>query len=71
MTNTDMGALMLIVMAVAYFWPTLDMICSYPKHALGIFAMNLFFGWTFIGWILCYVAVAALKAKELKLKQTV
>lgn len=38
--------------AVLYFLPTI--IAAYKKHPsiLWIFLINLFFGWTFIGWLI-------------------
>ncbi len=45
----------LAILFVPYWLPTI--IAFYRKHPSkgGIFALNLFFGWTFIGWVVCLV----------------
>jgi hypothetical protein len=34
-----------------YFIPTIIAIARHHKHALAIFLLNLFAGWTFLGWV--------------------
>ena len=51
-TNTQAGLFILCVAIAAYFLPTI--IASNRGHMStgGIFALNLFFGWTLLGWVL-------------------
>jgi hypothetical protein len=47
--------LLLVVLFVPYWIPTI--IAFYRKHPSkgGIFALNMFFGWTFLGWVVSLV----------------
>lgn len=48
-----MTTLALIIIAVLYFLPT---IAAYDKRNVGaIFALNLFLGWTLVGWVIALV----------------
>lgn len=51
-----MGSLMLgIVFLIFYFVPTI-IAANRGRHNTGaIFALNLFLGWTFIGWVVSLV----------------
>jgi hypothetical protein len=42
-----------------YFLPTIVAALRSHPSAGAIFAINLFFGWTFIGWIICLVWAAS------------
>ena len=53
-----LGALAIIVIAIAcfaglaiYFIPTMIAIGRHKRNTLAIFALNLFLGWSFIGWV--------------------
>ena len=53
--NTIMyGALTLCGMLI-YFLPSVVAIARYKKNTLAIFAANLLVGWTFIGWVICFI----------------
>ena len=38
---------------ILYFFPAI--IARKKKHACGIFFLNLFLGWTFLGWVGAFV----------------
>lgn len=42
---------LIIVVAFFYFIPWIVALRNSHRHAVGIFLLNLFLGWTFIGWI--------------------
>jgi hypothetical protein len=42
-----------------YFLPTIVAALRSHPSAGAIFAVNFFFGWTFIGWIICFVWAAS------------
>jgi hypothetical protein len=45
----------LIVSFVLYFLPTMIAVARGHRNALPIFILNLFLGWTFLGWIVALV----------------
>jgi thiol:disulfide interchange protein len=56
------GAFVIIIMAIGaaiglglYFLPTIIAIARHKRNGLAIFAVNLFLGWSFIGWIAALV----------------
>jgi hypothetical protein len=52
-----MDYLILFMVAIIYFLPT---IIGYSKNnVLAIFILNLFLGWTFIGWVIALVWAAS------------
>lgn len=54
-TNPDPAAGLIIIMMIlcAYFLPTI--IAMFRGHFWRVFAVNLFFGWTGLGWISAFV----------------
>ena len=38
-----------------YFAPTLVALLRHKRNTLSIFLLNLFLGWTFVGWIIALV----------------
>jgi hypothetical protein len=44
-------ALIVALAAVLYFLPTVVAVRRRHVSKLGIFLINLFFGWTFVGWL--------------------
>jgi hypothetical protein len=42
----------LVIVAAVYFLPTIVSVCRKNNQALTVFIINLFFGWTFIGWVI-------------------
>jgi hypothetical protein len=51
MTSTDiLQIIFLLFLAAVYFWPTA---VAYETPQRGfVFVLNLFLGWTFIGWVI-------------------
>lgn len=50
------GVLFLICFCLAtYFLPTFVALFRKHKNVLSIFLVNIFFGWTMIGWVLSLV----------------
>lgn len=49
------GFIMLMVLFVAYFLPTFISAKRGHPNGTGIFLLNLFLGWTFIGWLVALI----------------
>jgi len=63
--QTIMGLIMLAIGLLIYFLPAIA--GSGKKHSAGIFILNLFLGWTFLGWVIALVwAVSDDKLPEKK-----
>jgi Superinfection immunity protein len=43
--------LLSVCFVIIYFLPTVIAVKTKRKNKLGIAILNLFFGWTFLGWI--------------------
>jgi hypothetical protein len=48
---------------LAYMFPAVLAMCMAHRNAGAIFVLNLFLGWTFIGWVISLVW-ACMKGKE-------
>ena len=50
-------ALMLLILPslAVYFVPTIVAIVRHARNVLGIVLLNIFGGWTFVGWIIALV----------------
>lgn len=46
--------LFFLMFSVLYFLPTIIGLASHKSSSLGIFLMNLFLGWTVVGWIVAF-----------------
>lgn len=44
-----------ILIIILYFVPTLVAMCKGHDNVSAVGALNLFLGWTFIGWVLALV----------------
>ena len=44
-----------IVVALIYFLPTIIAACRKHKNGAAILALNLFLGWTFLGWVIALI----------------
>ena len=56
MQNFTMLELLLVVLIFAlYFLPTLIAFLRQHKNKLAIFLLNLFLGWTVLGWVVSLV----------------
>jgi hypothetical protein len=42
----------LVIVIGVYFLPTIVSVSRKNNQALTVFIINLFFGWTFIGWVI-------------------
>jgi T4 superinfection immunity protein len=52
---------MLLILLALYFLPTIVAGCRRHPNQAGIVILNLFLGWTFVGWVIALVwAVSAL-----------
>jgi hypothetical protein len=57
------GFVMLVVAFVAYFLPTFIAAKRGHPNGTGIFLLDLFLGWTFLGWLIALIwSVSAIKA---------
>lgn len=45
----------LIAIAIIYLLPTIIAILGKKENALAIFVLNLFLGWSMIGWIIALI----------------
>ena len=52
------GIIAFIISLAVYFLPTIVAILRKKRNALAIFLLNLFLGWTFIGWVVALVWAA-------------
>jgi hypothetical protein len=43
---------LVVIVLGAYFLPTIISIARKNNQALTVFVINLFFGWTFLGWVI-------------------
>lgn len=48
---STIGIIGFIISLVIYFVPTIVAALRHHRNTLAIFLVNLFFGWTFIGWV--------------------
>lgn len=53
--NEFLGFICLILAAIIYFMPAIDAKIKNHPHRDGIFLLNLFFGWTVIGWMIALI----------------
>ncbi len=49
------GIIVFIIGLALYFLPTIIAVVRHHRNALAIFLINLFLGWTFIGWVAALV----------------
>lgn len=47
----EIGLILMILLALLYFLPTLIALARRKTNKLPIFLLNLFAGWTVLGWI--------------------
>lgn len=62
---------LLILILVAYFLPTLFAVVRFRNNTLAIFTLNLFAGWTLIGWVVALVWSVAREDKPVVVEQKV
>jgi hypothetical protein len=52
----EIGLIILILPSLAiYFVPTIIAVARRTRNALGIVLLNIFAGWTFLGWVAALV----------------
>lgn len=66
--DNNIGVLIVILAIAAYFLPTIAAVCRRHKNVDPIFAVNLFLGWTFLGWVLSFAWSLSCNTKERKVK---
>jgi len=52
-------AMIVTLIVCAYFLPTIVAVIRNKSNKLAIFVMNLFLGWTFIGWVVALIWAVA------------
>lgn len=52
---TELFGAWLVVLALLYFIPTLLALVRLKRNTMAIFALNLFLGWSVIGWVVALV----------------
>ena len=60
---------LLVLIFVAYFLPTLIAMIRFRKNTFAIFALNLFAGWTLVGWVVAIVWSLAREDKPVVVEQ--
>jgi hypothetical protein len=53
--NYTVAAILWIIMLLVYFFPTLIAVGREHHNSLAIFAVNLLFGWSVIGWFWAFI----------------
>ena len=53
--DVGMGFVTIGIILFAYFFPTVVANVRKHNHIMAIFCVNLFLGWTFIGWVVALV----------------
>jgi hypothetical protein len=48
-------ALLLLPFGAIHFLPTIIAALRHSRHVVGIFLLNLFLGWTVIGWVIALI----------------
>ena len=57
--NPVFGFVVVVLLFIAYWYPTLLAMKRHHRDKGSIFVVNLFFGWTFIGWVVALVWAAS------------
>lgn len=57
-------ALVAVIFLVFYFLPSLIASARHKKQSLAIFLLNLFAGWTFIGWLAALIWAAIIDKSD-------
>jgi Superinfection immunity protein len=56
-----------VVFLIMYFLPTIVAVCRRAKGDCGVLVINVFLGWTFIGWVVALAwAVSSDKRQKVK-----
>jgi hypothetical protein len=54
MDDSGVG-LFLLILIIIYFAPTIIAFIRQKENAVSILMLNLFLGWTFVGWVIALV----------------
>ena len=68
---TDTGYATLIIMAVLYFVPTIVAYSRKVPNMMSVIVVNVFLGWTFIGWVVALAMAARSVPKQVTPMNTV
>jgi Superinfection immunity protein len=49
------GMILVLVVLGFYFLPAIIAAARHHRHCLAVFLTNLFFGWTFLGWVIALI----------------
>ncbi len=55
MSDNARSLLILLGIGMVYFMPSVSAYHARHRNVQAIFALNVFLGWTFIGWVIAYV----------------
>lgn len=55
----DSNPLLVIILITLYFIPIVVATLTQKRNASAIFLLNLFLGWTFVGWVVALVWACA------------
>lgn len=55
-----------MICALIYFLPGIIATSRHHKNSTGVFILNLFLGWTFLGWVVALVWSVAAKEETKK-----
>lgn len=50
-----MALIVFIILCLVYFFPYMWALHQKHKNATGIFVLNFFLGWTFVGWVVALI----------------
>ena len=53
--DPTVGLMLILLLAVAYFLPFLVALIRSKRNKVPILIVNLFFGWTLLGWVIALV----------------
>ena len=63
--ETEIAIFLLVIIALSlYLLPTIIATARKHSNAMSIFILNLFLGWTFLGWIIALIWSFAADTKE-------
>lgn len=61
--------MLILLIAILYFLPTFNAYSNKKRNASSVLVINLFLGWTFIGWIVALSMSAGKDAKPVVIRE--
>ncbi|WP_127088178.1 superinfection immunity protein [Aquabacter cavernae] len=55
MEHSQFGLVFIVVGVLVYFYPAWTAFTRKPDNFMGVFVLNLFLGWTAIGWLIALI----------------